>query len=668
MARGIPIPYEQLPKTATNLGGFQKSAGIEGLSTDNSASIRAAGAVAQVDPRGFIVAEQQVGAIGQAIAGEGAAITNLLIERNKSINHLKELDAAEAMELEEQAIAADIAVEPDTTKWIGIAEGRMKLLNESLLKQDLSPDARMAISTRLERWSKRQATATQISSASKVFELESEKMEGALIRAFDKGDMATALGIGQNMRDTGRWSESKLATIEGKMKDRAEYNIKKAKADAFDAAEDTAIKAATEGGEEATIKALDSGAFGTHSPSNLERLRSAIKQTSNGRASEVIDDVANGIVGNVYSTDEHIDAYESVHFTPALRQKAKDMLKNRNAQAEALDRETNGVRNAVEMRQKVKDYNPSQDPDRTKYFELVKDIGTRVTQSSAGEITGELYRKYGALPPKGSVRPEIQQNVSKSLDVLFDSETGAVPWRTKVPKLGSDGKPTSEMVFKDDPVAKENALNAQTVIEMKMNDWFRDNPNEANSLPAVKLQLKTLIPEGTRMGAFENMMRDYKPVNATPPNLGAQGDVGPSGPSGALDETLVDAVKEMESFIPEAYGDYKQTSVGYGTRAKSEGEVLSKEEADARLREELSMHAGRIDGAAQKAGVTLSDNQRNALISFDFNTGRGGYLIETSNGDMKEVKRRLLLYTKAGGEELKGLVNRRKREAALFDQ
>jgi GH24 family phage-related lysozyme (muramidase) len=66
--------------------------------------------------------------------------------------------------------------------------------------------------------------------------------------------------------------------------------------------------------------------------------------------------------------------------------------------------------------------------------------------------------------------------------------------------------------------------------------------------------------------------------------------------------------------------------------------------------------------------VTLSDNQRNALISFDFNTGRGGYLLETSNGDMKEVKRRLLLYTKAGGEELKGLVNRRKREAALFDQ
>ena len=668
MARGIPIPYEQLPRTATNLGGFQKSAGIEGLNTNNSASIQAAGNVAQVDPRGFVVAEQQVGNIGQAVANVGQAVTGLLLERNKSINHLKELEATEAMDLEEQAIAADIAKEPDTTKWIGIAEGRMKTLNDSLLKQDLSPDAREAISSKFQRWSQRQATVTQISSATKVFELESEKMEATLIRAFDKGDMATVQTIGQNMRDTGRWSESKLATIEGKMKERAEYNIKKAKADAFDAAEDTAIKTATENGEEATIKALDSGAFGTHSPSNLERLRSSIKQTANGRASEVIDDVANGIAGNVYSTDEHIDAYESVHFTPALRKKAKDMLKNRDAQAEALDREVNGVRNAVEMRQKVKDYNPSQDVDRTKYFELVKDIGTRVTQSSAGEITGELYRKYGALPPKGSVRPEIQQNVSKSLDVLFDSETGSVPWRTKVPKLDAAGKPTSEMIYKDDPVAKQNALNAQTVIEMKMNDWFRDNPNDANSLAKVQEQLGKLIPEGTRMGAFQNMMNEYKPVSATPPNLGAPGDVGPSGPSGALDETLVNSVKEMETFIPEAYGDYKQTSVGYGTRAKSEGEVLSKEEADARLREELSMHAGRIDTAAQTTGIKLTDNQRNALISFDFNTGRGGYLLETSNGDMQEVKRRLLLYTKAGGEELKGLVNRRKREAALFDQ
>ena len=53
-------------------------AGIEGLNTDNSASIRAAGNTVQADPRGFIVAAQQVGAgggahrVGRVVRGVGS--------------------------------------------------------------------------------------------------------------------------------------------------------------------------------------------------------------------------------------------------------------------------------------------------------------------------------------------------------------------------------------------------------------------------------------------------------------------------------------------------------------------------------------------------------------------------------------------------------------------
>jgi GH24 family phage-related lysozyme (muramidase) len=50
---------------------------------------------------------------------------------------------------------------------------------------------------------------------------------------------------------------------------------------------------------------------------------------------------------------------------------------------------------------------------------------------------------------------------------------------------------------------------------------------------------------------------------------------------------------------------------------------LTEPQADARLREELSMHAGRIDKAAQATGVSLTQGQRNALISFDFQHGAG---------------------------------------------
>jgi GH24 family phage-related lysozyme (muramidase) len=80
-----------------------------------------------------------------------------------------------------------------------------------------------------------------------------------------------------------------------------------------------------------------------------------------------------------------------------------------------------------------------------------------------------------------------------------------------------------------------------------------------------------------------------------------------SAQAGPLSDSLIATVKDLEGFSPNAFGDYKQDSIGYGTRARSHNETLTKEEADARLREELSMHASRIDSAAQKAGVKLSE-------------------------------------------------------------
>jgi lysozyme len=294
------------------------------------------------------------------------------------------------------------------------------------------------------------------------------------------------------------------------------------------------------------------------------------------------------------------------------------------------------------------------------------------------------------------VRPEIEQNVSQSLDITFDPEIGAIPWRRKVPVLDGKGKPVLDsndnpkFTMVDDLAAKQQALDAQTVIEIEMSKWFALHPDKAGDIGAVQEALQLALPAGTRMAALLGIQREKqsKSVSAEPPNLGAEGDRGPAGaefmnpmgannpayapvgnkgPSSLLSEMLIDEVKDMESFIPKAYGDYKQSSVGYGTRAKHDDEVLTKGEADTRLREELTMHAERIDRSALKAGVNLTPGQRNALISFDFNTGRGGYLLEDSQGDLTEVRRRMLLYTKAGGKELPGLVKRRKREATIFD-
>jgi len=129
--------------------------------------------------------------------------------------------------------------------------------------------------------------------------------------------------------------------------------------------------------------------------------------------------------------------------------------------------------------------------------------------------------------------------------------------------------------------------------------------------------------------------------------------------------SLVDLVKGFEGFNPNAYGDYKQTSIGYGTKGK-EGEVLTEPQASERLNTELSGHAKTIEDAFKLKGIKFNQNQLNALTSFDFNTGRGADLIQRFGDKPEELVSKMLEYTKAGGGDIPGLVKRRNIEAALF--
>ena len=129
---------------------------------------------------------------------------------------------------------------------------------------------------------------------------------------------------------------------------------------------------------------------------------------------------------------------------------------------------------------------------------------------------------------------------------------------------------------------------------------------------------------------------------------------------------LIDQVKPLEGFSSSPYDDNGQTSIGYGTVARP-GEVsIDEATATARLQEELGMHAGRVDKAASKFGVSLSPSQRDALTSFDFNTGSAERVLERAGGDLTKVPGIMQEWRKSGGKVLPGLVNRRQAEAAWF--
>lgn len=138
----------------------------------------------------------------------------------------------------------------------------------------------------------------------------------------------------------------------------------------------------------------------------------------------------------------------------------------------------------------------------------------------------------------------------------------------------------------------------------------------------------------------------------------------PSQPG--LSPRLIDSVKAEEGFTPSSKWDFRQYSVGYGSRGKP-GETITQEEADTRLRSELGKAARIVDNYAPNAPAGVRD----ALISLTYNAGPdwtlqglGGFV---RRGDWKAAKDRFQQYTRAGGQVQSGLVSRRQREAAWFD-
>lgn len=131
-----------------------------------------------------------------------------------------------------------------------------------------------------------------------------------------------------------------------------------------------------------------------------------------------------------------------------------------------------------------------------------------------------------------------------------------------------------------------------------------------------------------------------------------------------LDPPFLDAIKKFEGYTPKASWDYRQHSVGYGTKARFPGETIDQAEADRRFQQEIGSARGYVRGL----GVPLQPGQEAALTSLTFNAGPGwinsglGQAVRAGNWD--EASRRFVQYNKAGGQVLPGLQSRRNQEVA----
>ena len=129
---------------------------------------------------------------------------------------------------------------------------------------------------------------------------------------------------------------------------------------------------------------------------------------------------------------------------------------------------------------------------------------------------------------------------------------------------------------------------------------------------------------------------------------------------------FVRKVQESEGFQPKASWDYKQYTNGYGTRARSPGEVIDEPEAQRRFADEFSQAANVVD----RVNPNLDPGSRSALASLTLNAGAGwtnaGLGQAVRNGDMDTARKLFTQYVNAGGQPLPGLINRRQQEASWF--
>lgn len=130
-----------------------------------------------------------------------------------------------------------------------------------------------------------------------------------------------------------------------------------------------------------------------------------------------------------------------------------------------------------------------------------------------------------------------------------------------------------------------------------------------------------------------------------------------------------DLIKEFEGCKLTAYRDPVGVwTIGYGhTRGVKEGDKITKKKADDLLSEDLERFENAVNKWSNKK-YFFNQNEFDALVSFAFNLGNGNLdkLVNYGKRNRGQIADAILLYNKAGGKVLNGLVKRRKKERELF--
>ena len=144
-----------------------------------------------------------------------------------------------------------------------------------------------------------------------------------------------------------------------------------------------------------------------------------------------------------------------------------------------------------------------------------------------------------------------------------------------------------------------------------------------------------------------------------------------------ISDACIDLVKSFEGFFSKPYlCPANVPTIGYGTILYPNGKKVTlqdysctEEQAIEWMRFELNQKAKEVDAMTSDA---VTQHQFDALVSFAYNCGsgalKGSTLLKRVNANPSDptIVDAFLMWTKADGKTLAGLISRRKAEAKLY--
>lgn len=144
----------------------------------------------------------------------------------------------------------------------------------------------------------------------------------------------------------------------------------------------------------------------------------------------------------------------------------------------------------------------------------------------------------------------------------------------------------------------------------------------------------------------------------------------------SVNKSTLDLIKQYEGCKLTAYKDIVGVyTIGFGTTAAAglgitpaKGMTITQERAEDLLRQGVEKFAATVDAMIT---AKVNANQFGACVSLAYNVGSTGFakstvLRELNAGNYDKAAAAFRMWNKAGGEVIKGLVNRREAEIKLF--